>query len=291
MVGAASFWCGSSRITVTIAIIILEITGDFRFLPPIAVAVMFARLTGQFLTDGVYHMIIHLKGISILEDIPSKVMDNKFVGDLMTKPVVCVPEKAVAREIKELIAAHAFNGFPVVRSDGKRLAGLVIKSQLEALVFGPGVADDTVVDISKIMNETPVTVLKDFTMAQAFRVFRSMALRHMPVVNMDRQVVGILTRRNFMIHDHDDHAHHAEHTHPNLSRHSSDGGGGDAAVELGEVERRNSSFDEHSDSWGAQLGAKSRPPKPIITMRSPSRDSHMSVENPWMGDDASPDHH
>ena len=51
-IGAAAFLCGSSRITVTVAIIILEITGDFRYVPGIAIAVVFAKMTGGFFTKS-----------------------------------------------------------------------------------------------------------------------------------------------------------------------------------------------------------------------------------------------
>lgn len=204
MVGAAAFWCGSARITVTIAIIILEITGDFRYVPPIAVAVMFAKLSGQFFTDGVYHMIIHLKGISFLEDIPSKAMDGRFVVDIMTKPAVCVTEKSLISELRTMLLSNNHNGFPVVRaSDGKiRLCGLVLRKHLVDILNRPGVTDSTLVELGEVMNETPITVLKEFTYAQAFRMFRTMGLRHLPVVDIDHVVQGILTRRNFMIHPH-----------------------------------------------------------------------------------------
>jgi chloride channel 7 len=52
MIGAAAFLCGSARITVTMAIIILEITGDFRYVPGIAIAVVFAKMTGGFFTKS-----------------------------------------------------------------------------------------------------------------------------------------------------------------------------------------------------------------------------------------------
>ena len=170
MVGAAAFWCGSARITVTIAIIILEITGDFRYIPPIAVAVMFAKLTGQFLTEGVYHMIIHLKGISFLEDIPSKAMDNKFVRDIMSAPVVTVMVKSRAGELRDILQSNTHNGFPVLcQDDKKRLCGLVLRKHLVELLWVPGINDDFLIDVSSVMNETPITVLKDYTLAQAFR--------------------------------------------------------------------------------------------------------------------------
>lgn len=51
-IGAAAFMCGSARLTVTIAIIILEITGDFRYIPGIAIAVVFAKMTGGFFTKS-----------------------------------------------------------------------------------------------------------------------------------------------------------------------------------------------------------------------------------------------
>eukprot|EP01137_Pigoraptor_chileana_P022069 Opistho-2@86545 len=36
MIGTAAFWCGTGRLSVTVAVIILEITGNFRWLPALA---------------------------------------------------------------------------------------------------------------------------------------------------------------------------------------------------------------------------------------------------------------
>ena len=46
-VGAAAFWCGSGRITATIAIIVLEVTGEYSYLPAIGIAVIAAKPVGN----------------------------------------------------------------------------------------------------------------------------------------------------------------------------------------------------------------------------------------------------
>ena len=172
MVGAAAFWCGSARITVTIAVIIMEITGDFRFVPAIAMAVMFAKLTGQFLTDSVYHMMIHIKKIPFMEDIPARVMDDTFVFDIMVTAdkVTSVPVFSENASLKGALST-SHNGFPVTEEKGGkiRLVGLISREQILEALKSPEAHLGSTINLRDFMNETPVTVLPSFTMTQAFK--------------------------------------------------------------------------------------------------------------------------
>eukprot|EP00047_Mylnosiga_fluctuans_P023816 m.146572 g.146572 ORF g.146572 m.146572 type:complete len:848 (+) comp9698_c0_seq1:187-2730(+) len=232
-VGAAAFLSGSARITVTVAVIILEITGDFRYIPGIAIAVVFAKMTGSFFTKSIYHMMIHLKNIPFLEDIPSSAMENVFVRDIMTSPVVALRSRETMTNLRRVLAGCGHNGFPVIRlekderfqrrhqpqphassaspvgpaspqADGDddacirvRLCGVILRKYVERLVQ-KAPHDAVEIDMTSYMDETPVVVQPEFTMAQAFRMFRTLGLRHLPVVNRDFELQGVITRRNFL---------------------------------------------------------------------------------------------
>ena len=121
MIGAASFICGSARLTVTMAIIILEITGDFRYVPGIAIAVVFSKLTGGMFSDSIYHSIIHLKNLPFLEDIPASRMDGVSVGNIMNTPVVVVRSLESTTNLRRVLSGCKHSAFPVVREEGSSL--------------------------------------------------------------------------------------------------------------------------------------------------------------------------
>lgn len=56
------------------------------------------------------------------------------------------------------------------------------------------------VDIVPYMNPCPYTVYPTTPVPQVFNLFRSMGLRHLPVVSHEGQVLGMVTRHN-LIHE------------------------------------------------------------------------------------------
>ncbi|KAJ8321227.1 hypothetical protein KUTeg_001221 [Tegillarca granosa] len=53
-----------------------------------------------------------------------------------------------------------------------------------------------VLNVEKYMNPCPYTVFPNTPVPQVFNLFRSMGLRHLPVVSHEGQVVGMITRHN-----------------------------------------------------------------------------------------------
>lgn len=53
-----------------------------------------------------------------------------------------------------------------------------------------------IVDVTPYMNPCPYTVSPNTRISQVFNLFRTMGLRHLPVVNAVGEIVGIITRHN-----------------------------------------------------------------------------------------------
>jgi len=190
MVGAAAFWSGSGRITVTIAVIMLEITGDFRYLPPMAVAVALAKILGDRINHGLYHEMIHLKHIPFLEDDVTGKFEDLQVKSVMQSPVVFLRERDTVSNIQSALAT-SHNGFPVVATAADatdtagaqqqpetpantfiRVTGLVLRGDLEALLPA-GIRETQAsrlnVNIASAMNETPAIMVESTLFSEAHR--------------------------------------------------------------------------------------------------------------------------
>ena len=70
--GAASGLGGMARMTISLAVILIELTGVVNWAVPIMVALMVARWTGNSFNEGLYDIHVHLKHMPFLEYKPSR---------------------------------------------------------------------------------------------------------------------------------------------------------------------------------------------------------------------------
>lgn len=57
---------------------------------------------------------------------------------------------------------------------------------------------EKLIDFRPYMNPGPYIVYNSSKLSKIFRLYRSMGLRHLPVINDANEVVGILTRKELM---------------------------------------------------------------------------------------------
>ena len=67
LIGSVSFFGGVTRLTMSLTVIMVEMTNDIQFLLLIMVAVLFAKWIGDFVTHPFYHALIELKCIPFLD--------------------------------------------------------------------------------------------------------------------------------------------------------------------------------------------------------------------------------
>ena len=130
----------SGRITATIAIIVLEITGEYAYLPAIGIAVIVAKAVGDAINEGFYHELIHIKNVPFLADMQDEHFLNQQVTDVMDRPPKFVRRFEHVSVITDLLTTTTHNGFPVVHleqdSTPDALLGLVLRADLQKLVTG-----------------------------------------------------------------------------------------------------------------------------------------------------------
>ena len=141
------------------------------------------------------------------------------VADLMTRAPEILRPKATLEEAARKILETRYGGFPVVDEEG-RLVGLlqveellprpenVPFSDVEALqLFGEWVDEGTLQEIYRRYQSTPVeaVMLKEIPrvhpedpLGKALQVLLTTEVRHLPVVDQEDKVVGILTRSDIL---------------------------------------------------------------------------------------------
>lgn len=86
--GAAAVLGGVTRMTISLAVILLETTGNVTYALPLVATLLVARYVGNFFGDGIYDMQIELRAWPLLEDHPKKSIIRELRAcDVMSKPV------------------------------------------------------------------------------------------------------------------------------------------------------------------------------------------------------------
>ncbi|KAK7115171.1 chloride channel protein C-like isoform X2 [Littorina saxatilis] len=145
LIGAASFMGGVTRLTMTVTVIMMELTNDVQVLLPVMVSVMVAKWVGDFFTHPIFHAHLEMKCIPFLESEPRVTIMGKnvklelySVKDVMSSPVDTVREIESVQHLAELLLHTSHGGFPVVRktSSGHRVfVGIITRMELVVLLM------------------------------------------------------------------------------------------------------------------------------------------------------------
>ncbi|CAG9463089.1 unnamed protein product [Pedinophyceae sp. YPF-701] len=156
LVGAGAFMSGVTRLTVSLVVITVELSGDLHFLVPLLTSVMVAKAAADALQpSALYHAQLEARNVPFLGDPDACVKDASALGggmhslDLvpvraaMAHPVATVPEKAPPAALRAVLAACPASGFPVVRANtptsqvaggGRVFVGIILRKHLEVLL-------------------------------------------------------------------------------------------------------------------------------------------------------------
>ncbi|KAM4684536.1 chloride channel protein C-like [Amazona ochrocephala] len=120
-IGAASFFSGVSRLTISLTVIMVEITNDVQSLLLIMVAVMVAKIVGDLFNASLYSSLLKLKCIPYLDVEPFVHHRRKWLNlelfsarDVMEPGVKVLHLKENVASLARLLASTSHGGFPVV---------------------------------------------------------------------------------------------------------------------------------------------------------------------------------
>ncbi|QSZ37690.1 hypothetical protein DSL72_008789 [Monilinia vaccinii-corymbosi] len=219
IIGAAAALGGVTRMTVSIVVIMFELTGALTYVLPIMIAVMISKWVGDaFGKRGIYESWIHLNEYPFLDNSDESPIPDISVRQIMTRIEDLVVLTATGHTIESLtniLANHPYRGFPVI-SDLKEaiLLGYISRAELqynltistqeprslqpetEAFFSHQPFADPrTTLDLRPWMDQTPITLPSRSNLLLTANYFQKLGVRY--VLFCDRGVLqGLLTKKD-----------------------------------------------------------------------------------------------
>lgn len=139
-IGAAAVLAGYSRLSFSLAVIMLETTENVNLFLPIIFALFISFGVGRIFNRSLYSVSLNFKSVPFLvEKVPKQNM-NILAEDIMSSNVVSVPTKVKIEHLIEVLEYKRgnLNGFPVVREDkkcgGQYLEGIITRHTLLVLI-------------------------------------------------------------------------------------------------------------------------------------------------------------
>ncbi|KAI4347416.1 hypothetical protein L6164_008232 [Bauhinia variegata] len=146
LLGAASFLGGTMRMTVSLCIILLELTNDLLLLPLVMLVLLTSKTVADNFNMGVYDQILKIKGLPYLEAHAEAYMRTLVASDVVTGPLITFSGIERVGNIVYALKTTGHNGFPVIDeppfSDAPELCGIVLRSHLLVLLKGKNFSTD-----------------------------------------------------------------------------------------------------------------------------------------------------
>ena len=136
-VGAAAF-SGAVTHTISISVIVFEMTGQITHCVPVLIAVLIANAIASLLQPSCYDSIIMIKKLPYLPDIlpASSMAYNLFVDDFMVREIKYIWYGMTYGDLKEVLKiARKLKGFPLVDNPSHMvLLGSIQRTELVSMI-------------------------------------------------------------------------------------------------------------------------------------------------------------
>lgn len=237
LLGAMASLGGVTRMTISLAVIMFELTGTLNYIIPCMICLMTSKFIGDaFGKGGIDHMIIRLRNYPYLDQ-----KEEYFIGkkakDIMTQKddLVVIPSSEVTiKKLKQIFNETDYQGYPIVDDINKAyVIGYITRSDLKngldryisasdntVCHFGEAVlrqilsdhsikynelgetptssnAKSTTVDFRPFFDSTPICVDENVTAEFVVDLFKKLGSRCILVIRHDR-LKGVITKKDIL---------------------------------------------------------------------------------------------
>lgn len=220
IIGAASALGGATRMTLSIVVIMFELTGALTYVIPIMIAVMLSKWCGDILGKrGIYESWIQLNEYPFLDHRDDTTPPDVSAQRVMTRvddlSVITATGHTIG-SLRSILANTTYRGFPVIsETSTPLLLGYITRNELSfALKYSTSstnrnLSDETQVffvhqpfadpietlDLRPWMDQTPITLNSNISFLIVLRMFQRLGLRY--VLFADKGILqGLLTKKD-----------------------------------------------------------------------------------------------
>ncbi|KAH8894117.1 hypothetical protein GQ53DRAFT_89443 [Thozetella sp. PMI_491] len=227
--GAAAALSGIMHITVSVVVIMFELTGALTYILPTMIVVGVTKAVSDlFSKGGIADRMIWFSGFPFLDNKE----DHNFgvpVSQCMNTSLVSIPTRGMTLDvIEQLLAKDNYQGFPIVEDDtSKILVGYIGRTELRYAIdrvkreravnpnakctfappavglsattpvtptaaFNPDIMSSTSVDFSRYVDTTPVTAHPRLPLETVMELFRKIGPR-VVLIEYHGQLTGLVT--------------------------------------------------------------------------------------------------
>lgn len=228
VIGAAAALAGTTRMTVSIVVIMFELTGALTYVLPIMIAVMLAKWTGDAIHPrGIYESWIQLNGYPYLDQTSQAPLPDVPISQLMTRADDLISLPATGHTIsslRALLQEHRFRGFPIITSHADpTLLGYISRTELSyalsrappSNIDAPDLERDesttsafftsqplsdpaTSLDLRPWMDQTPITLNASASLQLTSDMFQRLGLRYILFVARG-ELKGLMTKKDMWL--------------------------------------------------------------------------------------------
>ena len=231
MVGAAAFLAGVSRMTISLCVIMFELTGELEYIVPHMIAILVAKWVADALErEGVYDLAQTVLGHPFLDLDQSTVLvqSQKVLVEELIPPKQTMDDIAVHVPKDNLVPRHVLESkLDKLKQRGLLDAGLVLvqdgmlqgylaEGELEfgldelgsvydrnctVRLLGQKAEDEEgELDLSAFVDRTPLSVCAKAPMEYAVEMFGKLGLRHLCVVEEGTgKLVGVIIKKRLVV--------------------------------------------------------------------------------------------
>ncbi|KAJ7310349.1 hypothetical protein JRQ81_007258 [Phrynocephalus forsythii] len=228
MVGAAACLGGVTRMTVSLVVIMFELTGGLEYIVPLMAAAMTSKWVADALgREGIYDAHIRLNGYPFLEakeEFSHKTLALDVMRPRRTNPplTVLTQDSMTVEDMEGIISETTYSGYPVVVSrESQRLVGFILRRDLIISIESARKKQDGIVSSSiiyftdhspplpptspstlklrNILDLSPFTVTDQTPMEIVVDIFRKLGLRQC-LVTHNGKLLGIITKKDVLKH-------------------------------------------------------------------------------------------
>lgn len=212
VIGASAMLGGVTRMTISLVVILFELTGALSHVLPIMISVMVSKWVGDaFGKEGIYSRWIALRRYPWLPytDYRDKGETAASIMVPFDKLITIKPHGCTIQELTRITKEYNFHGYPVVGSD-KELIGYVTRRNLKATfgsfseddsnkkaVFVKGEGETSSIDLSDLVDEAAIQLRKEIPQELVVKMFQKMNIRYVFFTRFGR-LDGIVTKADIV---------------------------------------------------------------------------------------------